>query len=102
MRIKWWNIAKTYRGTFLGPERWLTKIPDDPIEGDHLVEYGRAEKPVFLGHYWLEGTPQRLATNIACLDYSVAKPGGKLVAYRWDGETTIEPDKFVSVERRDG
>jgi hypothetical protein len=30
--------------------------------------------------------PVPLAPNIACLDYSVAQLGGKLVAYRWDGE----------------
>ena len=45
-----------------------------------LVTIGHDEKPVFLGHYWMEGDPAPLATNIACLDYSVAKPGGKLVA----------------------
>ncbi len=39
--------------------------------------------PVFFGHYWLKDeTPGRLASNVACLDYSVAKKGGKLCAYR--------------------
>ncbi len=49
--------------------------------------------PVFVGHYWLTGTPTPLAGNVACTDYSVAK-GGKLVAYRWDGESTLIADKF--------
>jgi len=36
---------------------------------------------------------------VACLDYSVAgKSGGKLVAYRWDGEQALSNDKFVYVE----
>jgi len=83
----------------MGPESAQTHIPNDPIDGDHLLEYGHAEKPVILGHYWMEGQPRPLAENIACLDYSVAKPGGKLVAYRWDGEQTIDPGKFVWVER---
>lgn len=78
---------------------YRTHIPEDEIAGDHLVEYSHTEPPVFLGHYWFDGTPQRLATNIVCLDYSVAKVGGKLVAYRWDGEQTLSQDKFVSVER---
>lgn len=37
--------------------------------------------------------------DIACLDYSVARPGGNLVAYRWDGETTLDAERFVLVGR---
>jgi len=100
IRVRWWdNTATTYKSAFLGPESARTHIPDDEIAGDHLVEYGHQERPVFLGHYWFEGSPKVLASNIACLDYSVAKPGGKLVAYRWDGEQTLSQDKFIWVER---
>lgn len=49
----------------------------------------------------MEGEPEPLARNIACVDFSVAKPGGKLVAYRWDGEDELSSDKFVWVERVD-
>jgi hypothetical protein len=80
IRVRWWGKGKTYRDVYMGPESALTHIPDDPILGEHMVEYGHEEKPVFLGHYWMEGKPTPLATNIACLDYSVAKKGGKLVA----------------------
>ena len=50
----------------------------------------------------------RLETNVACLDYSVARmpkegrehePKGKLVAYRWNGEQVLSNDSFVAVER---
>ena len=47
----------------------------------------------------MEGVPDALAPNIACVDYSVANSGGKLVAYRWDGEKTLTDDKFVWVDR---
>ena len=50
-------------------------------------------KPVFVGHYWLTGTPERLSNKVACVDYSVAK-GGKLVAYRWDGELELDNSKL--------
>jgi len=50
-------------------------------------------KPVFVGHYWLTGTPELLSNKVACVDYSVAK-GGKLVAYRWDGEPTLDERKL--------
>lgn len=100
IRVRWWDKgATTFRQAFMGPESARTHIPEDEIAGDHLVEYSHAEPPVFLGHYWFEGTPEPLATNIACLDYSVAKPGGKLVAYRWDGEQVLERGKFEWVER---
>jgi hypothetical protein len=101
IRVRWWGKGATYRDVYMGPESALTHIPDDPIVGDHMVEYGHDEKPVFLGHYWMEGNPIPLATNIACLDYSVAKQGGKLVAYRWDGEQQIAPSKYVTSERVD-
>ena len=65
------------------------------------MEYSHEESPVFLGHYWMEGKPEPLAANIACLDYSVAKPGGKLTAYRWDGEQQINRDHFVWVDRQE-
>ncbi len=77
-------------------------IANDDIEGDHLVEYGYDQPPCFLGHYWMEGEPEPLARNIACVDFSVAKGGGKLVAYRWDGEQELSGDKFVWVDRLEG
>ena len=76
-----------------------THIPDDEIAGDHLIEYSRDQPPVFLGHYWMEGEPELLAPNIVCTDYSVAKPGGKLVAYQWDPEEKLDKDNFVTVDR---
>ena len=76
----------------------ITHMPDEEIEGDHLIDYSHSAPPVFLGHYWLEGKPEPLAPNIACLDYSVAKPGGKLVAYRWNGEQHLKPEHFVMEE----
>jgi hypothetical protein len=60
-----------------------------------MVEYGPEERPVHLGHYWMEGEPTPLASNTACLDYSIAKPGGKLVAYRWSGESVINPSVLM-------
>ena len=47
----------------------------------------------------MEGEPEHLARNIACLDYSVAKPGGRLTAYRWDGEQVLTKERFVWVAR---
>jgi len=102
IRTRWWDSkAKTYKEVFFGPDDVLTNIPNDPINGDHLIDYKKDDKPVFLGHYWMEGNIKPLADNIVCLDYSVAKEGGKLVAYRWNGEQTIDSEKFVFIQRSD-
>jgi len=99
IRVRWWdNRVRTYSGAYIGPESAMTHIPNDKIAGGNLLEYSASAPPVFIGHYWLEGEPQPLAKNIACLDYSVAKRGGKLVAYRWDGEKRIRPEKFTYVK----
>ena len=99
IRVRWWDMAETYRQSYMGPEELRNDIPDTPISSSDKVHYSASDKPVFLGHYWMSGQPALLANNIACVDYSVAKPGGKLVAYRWDGEATLDSAKFISVER---
>jgi hypothetical protein len=101
VRIRWFDgDALTYHDAFLGPEKAKSHIPEDPIGADHLLQYSHDDPPVFIGHYWLDTEPALLAPNIACLDYSVAaEGGGKLVAYRWDGEQALSNDKFVYVER---
>ncbi len=100
IRIRWWDRgATTYREKFLGSPEWETHLPDTQITGDHALDYDRTEPPVFLGHYWLSGTPAPLADNVACLDYSVGRPGGKLAAYRWDGERRLRNEGFVWMAR---
>ena len=100
IRIQWWEQnAGTYQEAFLGPESARTHIPNDPIKGDHLITYGHDKKPLFLGHYWMEGEPVLLASNIVCLDYSVAKKGGKLVAYRFNPEDRISGNHFMEIQR---
>ena len=101
IRMRWWDVkARTYRAAFLGPDSALSHIPEDPIDVDHLIEYSSDEPPVFIGHYWMDTEPELLAPNVACLDYSVAaSSGGKLVAYRWNGEKQLSNDNFIFVTR---
>ena len=62
-----------------------------------IEAYPVTSPPVFVGHYWLRASqPERLAVNVACLDYSVAKDG-YLCGYRWDGEAEVNDKKFVWV-----
>jgi len=62
--------------------------------------YAATDPPVFVGHYWLAGRiPAPLSSNIACVDYSVAK-NGLLTAYRHHGESVLRADSFVAVPSR--
>jgi len=75
---------------------------DEKIEPEKVagLSYYADPVPVFFGHYWRDLKKHRLevqAEQICCLDYSVAK-GGRLVAYRWEGEKTLRNDHFESVQ----
>lgn len=69
------------------------QLPTDALPPDIVIGYAN-EKPLFMGHYWLQGTPALLAPQVACLDYSAGKDG-PLVAYRWQGETQLRAAHFV-------
>ena len=100
VRLAWWNSKRPLdliegsvgvpKGTILP----FHQIPDDEFSGYEILESASA---TFFGHYWMTGTPNRLATNIACVDYSVAKKGGHLCCYRWRGERVLKPENFVKV-----
>ncbi|MCL7744274.1 metallophosphoesterase [Guyparkeria hydrothermalis] len=103
IRTRWWEQEQlTYRSLAMVPEEAIESIPHDPIPEDVLPGY-EGDKPLFVGHYWLTGEPEPLSPHIACLDYSIAgghtESGvpGKLVGYRWNGESAIDPANFCWV-----
>lgn len=99
IRTEWWNQqALTYRDLAMVPTEVIERIPHTPVPNDILPGY-KGDKPLFVGHYWLTGTPAPLNDHIACLDYSIAGGvKGKLCAYRWNGEQTLKQEQFVWVE----
>ena len=98
VRIKWWENPNghTLRSFAVGKSDHLPDHPVENFESFKDSHYKEDEKPVFFGHYWLMGNPALYRNNICCLDYSVAK-GGKLVAYRFDGEEDLMDEKLVFV-----
>jgi hypothetical protein len=93
VRTRWWDTsAVSYRQAALleGEER--DALPSDPIP-EHARIGHDGGKPIFIGHYWAKGMPTVLSNKVACVDYSIGK-GGKLVAYRWDGESNLKQEKF--------
>jgi hypothetical protein len=98
VRAKWWLAGEGRRYPEMSLQAGLA-IPDIPLPAaaaSLLAGYAPHERPVFNGHYWLQGEPAPVGPNVAILDYSVAR-GGALTAYRWDGEQRLDPAKFVQV-----
>ncbi|MES2650044.1 MAG: metallophosphoesterase [Bacteroidota bacterium] len=98
IRIRWWEdpAACTYRNISV---HLMPDLPETAIDHSlfkHAHFYAATDKPVFFGHYWLQGNPMLFKNNICCLDYSVAKQG-KLVAYRFDNEKELDDSKIVYV-----
>jgi len=93
VRVRWWDRqAVSYQQAALLDDDARAQLPDMPIAAHNLIGHDGAT-PVFVGHYWATGIPQLLSPKVACVDYSIGK-GGKLVAYRWDGEPLLDPTKF--------
>ena len=95
-RLRWWlanDLKLLLPQAVMMPSEQAETLPNLPIE-KHLAPYRNIIHPTFVGHYWLTGTPKPLTPNIACLDYSIGN-GGQLVAYRYDGEATLDQNKFV-------
>ncbi|MCV7421409.1 metallophosphoesterase [Mycobacterium yunnanensis] len=104
-RVAWWDDdATTLRKLAVMGENFKTVddeqyplLPEMEV-GEQLYAY-RGDVPVFYGHYWREGHPQRgvdFTARTACVDFSAVK-GGALVAYRWSGETEIREEHYVGV-----
>ena len=77
MRIKWYESpdGKTFRDYALAGSGEFPDV-DIPSGLIQIDPYESDEPPVFFGHYWLTNErPELLASNVACLDYSVAKKG---------------------------
>ena len=95
VRIRWWDPeATTYRKAAVVMDDGVGELPDDPIGEDYRYA---GETPVVFGHYWMAGEPFLTNDKAACVDFSVARPGGSLSAYRWSGEQVLTPDNLVHV-----
>ena len=98
--MQWWQPASTWaEAAVLGGGDMEDFDLSTPIPEGLLKSTYREDIPVFVGHYWMTGHLSRLTEQVACLDWSVAK-GGRLVAYRWDGEQVIDNTKFVAIWSR--
>lgn len=100
IRIRWFDspVNETL-ATYSLPEK--PELPAQAVPPDAPAQpYPSDAPPVFVGHYWLpDSTPAPLRSNVACLDYSIAK-NGHLCGYRFDGESELSADRYVTVAAR--
>lgn len=93
VRTRWWDTnSLSYRQAALLEGQERDELPHDPIP-EHARIGHDGGNPIFIGHYWAKGVPTVLSDKVACVDYSIGK-GGKLVAYRWNGESNLKQEKF--------
>jgi len=111
-RIRWWDsdahtvreLAEIEPGTLTASGQPYPELPDTPCKhSEDRYDYGAEEPVLFFGHYWRKWKRGSLpeewtdwTANTACLDFSAVKDGEPLVAYRWSGESEINPENYVA------
>ena len=99
-RTKFWSKnPQIYRDIVFQPDPLPDSIANQQINDEDrkkLLTYPAEEPALFVGHYWLQGRPQPIQDNLACLDYSAVKYG-RLAAYRYNGEAQLSAENFVWV-----
>ena len=104
-RIRWWfpnattldQIAEVRPSMFNQDGQRYGEMPAIPLsEHDLTFSYSDAV-PMVYGHHWREWEPSPdldFTATTACVDFSAGK-GGPLVAYRWNGERTIDRSHYI-------
>lgn len=91
VRVRWWLDelnTRTLREVSRAPSSALAQIPPDAL-AENIDFALKTHKPVFVGHYWLTGTPEPLSLQVACTDYSAAVDSGYLTCYQLDTEQPL-------------
>lgn len=95
VRVRWWDErATTFRAAAMLPPEASAGLPDSALPAHARV--AGTSKPVFFGHYWLTGAPSLQSSRAVCVDYSAGN-GGPLVAYCFDEEPELSPQRLVWV-----
>lgn len=93
VRLAWWRTsARTWTEAALSvPDP--DELPPGPLPARVRADIYPAEAPpVFVGHYKMKGVPRIEAPNALCLDYP-----HQPCAYRWRGETRLEPARLLLI-----
>jgi len=97
-RLAWWKANQqqplTWREAIIAEDSVRAQVPLTPLPAG-LLEPVEADRPIFFGHYWMQAPLGVQTSLLACVDASVAKKGGRLAAYRYSGEATLDTERFV-------
>ncbi len=98
-RVKWWlePIGETFKNLSFGNRFTL---PDYTIPNQIIQKYDvyKPHEPiVFIGHYCMGNGSLLMAKNVCCVDACISN-GGRLAAYRYNGEKELNEDNFVFVK----
>lgn len=100
VRVQWWKQPLSYQPIHQiarVSRSDLVHIPPETLSGE-VDFYLTTEKPIFVGHFWLNDVPQPLSSQVVCVDYSAGKDG-HLTAYQFDTEhLTISEQHFVQYQ----
>ena len=91
VRVRWWLEGlneRTLHEVARAPSSALAQIPADAL-AENIDFALKTDKPVFVGHYWLTGTPEPLSPQVVCTDYSAAVDSGYLTCYQLDTEQPL-------------
>jgi hypothetical protein len=97
IRIKWWeDNVDTITYSDISVET-IDNLPKSIVDNKILLNnYNTFEKPVFWGHYWLEGLPSLQKHNVCCLDYSIVKKCS-LLSYKYNYEKRLYNENYTLI-----
>lgn len=97
VRVQWWQSDLSFQPIHQiarASKSDLIHIPEGTLAGEIPFSLDH-DKPIFVGHYWLNGMPELLSHQVVCVDYSAAKDG-YLTAYQFDTDNpTLSADNFI-------
>lgn len=91
VRVRWWLDElnkRTIHEVARAPASALAQIPSEVL-AENIDFALKTHKPVFVGHYWLTGTPEPLSPQVVCTDYSAAVDSGYMTCYQLDTEQPL-------------
>ena len=94
VRLKWWAGKQGTLGDVVLSVPDPDQIPDTEIPSYmESILYPPLDKPVFCGHYKMQGTPSLDSLNAVCLDYPKTP-----CAYRWvEGGEVLKTNQMVVI-----
>jgi hypothetical protein len=102
-RVKWWHDGKDeWAESVMGTPELIHALATHnslpPLRLPNLMP----DRPTFFGHYWfapIDGAPWLAGPTAGGLDFSIARTGGLLGVYRWDGEDVLDPVNLLGFDR---